>query len=51
MNQDTLNGFIIGLAIAIVVVAVNYNHQWYELKEDKAVLEAEKQQLYERLIP
>lgn len=51
MNQDTLNGFIIGLAISIVVVAVDVNRRWYELREDKAVLESENRQLYERLAP
>ena len=51
MNQDTLNGFIAGLAVAIVVVAIEANQRWHEMKQDKAVLEAEKQQLYERLVP
>ena len=51
MNQDTWNGIIIDLAVAIVIVAIDYNRQWHETKRDNAVLEAEKQQLYERLVP
>ncbi|MFM6209346.1 hypothetical protein [Planktothrix sp.] len=49
MNRDTWIGIAIGFFIAAFITAVDNNRQWYEMKQDNAVLESENRQLYERL--